>query len=173
MKAKIILAPIGVFIGAAIVISLCHYLSIYYGIGNFQSNLSDIGMPDFIFYLLGSIFLLSFLPFFFLGIITLGQKGAVGDADKLRTWGAYKYVRNPMYSGLSFSMIGIGLLMNSTGVIIAGFLWLHIAFVQCIREEKKLSRTFGDSYKEYKKSTPMFIPDFATVIKDFFIKVKA
>ena len=166
MKAKVILAPIGVLFGVALVISICCYLTVYFGINNLQSNIPEVGIPGFLFLMLGVIFVISFLPFFVAGIIALGNKGAVGDADQLRTWGAYKYVRNPMYSGLSFSMIGIGLILNSAGIVFAGFLWLLISFVQCKREEKKLILTFGDNYKEYKTGTPMFIPDFSLVLSD-------
>jgi len=167
MKAKIILAPIGVAIGVASFISISCFVTNYFKVTDFYNQiLANIGFPKFVLHLIGIILILSFFPFFIAGIKALGQKGAVGDADKLRTWGAYKYVRNPMYAGLSFSIMGLGMFLNYSGLILAGILWLIITYFQCKREERKLTRVFGEQYTEYMKHTPMFIADFSKFIKD-------
>jgi len=167
MKAKIILAPIGVAIGVASFVSISCLLTNYFEVTDFYSQiLANIGFPKFVLYLIGVITTVSFFPFFIAGIRALGQKGAVGDADKLRTWGAYKYVRNPMYAGLSFTILGVGMFLNHAGIILAGLLWLIITYFQCKREEKKLAKVYGEVYSEYMKHTPMFMPDFCKVIKD-------
>ncbi|MCX6089198.1 MAG: isoprenylcysteine carboxylmethyltransferase family protein [Candidatus Atribacteria bacterium] len=106
------------------------------------------------------------LPIFLSGIYYLGRRGAVGQSEQLIIQGIYRYVRNPMYSGLSLTILGVGLLLNSTGVALTGLLWLAMTFVQCKREEKELTERFGSAYVEYKNTTPMFLPDFVKWFKE-------
>ena len=75
--------------------------------------------------------------------------------------GPYRYCRNPMMLGFFLYMAGWAALFNRTGswvaaVLLMAFLILEIKLV----EEKELERRFGDSYREYKKKTPFFIPKF-------------
>jgi protein-S-isoprenylcysteine O-methyltransferase Ste14 len=124
--------------------------------------------PGYLFIILGITLLILFLPIFILGIIYLNRRGAVGQSDTLRVNGIYKYTRNPMYIGISMTIIGIGLLLLNTGVIIGGFVWFCITYIQCKREEPELTNRFGNDYIEYKKRTPMFIPNLCLLIKDTF-----
>lgn len=154
---KYLLAPFGVATGVGVFIAVSTYLTSLAGIpGNLTSLFSFI--PRIIFIIIGLILIIFWFPFFISGIYFLGRRGAVGQSDKLIIEGIYKYVRNPMCSGLSFTIIGIGLLLNLTGVLLAGILWLTIAFIQCKREERELTQRFGDDYLKYKSLTPMFIP---------------
>jgi len=161
-RIKLILAPIGVFFGITLFITLCTKLTIVLNI----FTISDI-IPIYnylIIRLFGVFFFLFWFPIFITSIYYLGQKGAVGQSETLRTNGIYKHVRNPMYSGISFTIIGLGLIFNITGISLAGFVWLTITFIQCKREEKELVERFGEEYIQYKKSTPMYFPNFIKVV---------
>jgi protein-S-isoprenylcysteine O-methyltransferase Ste14 len=73
--------------------------------------------------------------------------------------GPYSIVRNPLYF---FSLIGaIGFGLASENLLILGLViifYLVYYPLTIIAEESKLETTFGDSYREYKKITPRFIP---------------
>lgn len=75
-----------------------------------------------------------------------------------------------MYSGISFAIIGIGLIINETGVILAGIIWLVICFIQCKREEKDLEVRFKEKYVDYKRRTSMFIPNIKLAMRDLLDK---
>jgi protein-S-isoprenylcysteine O-methyltransferase Ste14 len=123
-------------------------------------------IPHCVFVVAGVILLVMWLPIFLSGIYFLGRRRAVGQSEQLITHGIYRYVRNPMYSGISLTILGLGLLLNNSGVALAGMLWLGIAAVQCKREEKELTERFGSAYIEYKNSTPMFFPDFIKLLRE-------
>ena len=105
-----------------------------------------------------------------LGFYCLGRRGAVGQADTLVVNGMYKYVRNPMYSGVSFCLAGLGLVLDRTGVVLAGGAWFLLAYLQSLREQKELLARFGGEYARYRKTTPMFIPSLAKVVKELMDK---
>ncbi|MCF8359190.1 MAG: isoprenylcysteine carboxylmethyltransferase family protein [Prolixibacteraceae bacterium] len=131
-------------------------------------------MPQRIIQFVGAMNVLTFFPIFVLGILTLGTDGAVGRAKQLITWSIYRYVRNPMYSGVSFSLFGLGLLLGKTGIASAGLLWLCICYLVSLIEERSLTKRFGREYTNYKENTPRFVPKFPVLLKDlksfFFTK---
>jgi protein-S-isoprenylcysteine O-methyltransferase Ste14 len=73
--------------------------------------------------------------------------------------GPYRYVRNPMISGVVFVLAGEALVMRS---------WPHAAWaaaVVCINliyipllEEPQLEQRFGDDYREFRRHVPRIIP---------------
>jgi protein-S-isoprenylcysteine O-methyltransferase Ste14 len=76
-------------------------------------------------------------------------------------WGPFRYVRNPMSLGWVIFMLGLGLYESSVLVIlfaVALFSFLHaiVVFV----EEPGLEKRFGESYLEYKRSVPRWLPQF-------------
>lgn len=165
---KFILAPIGVAAGIALWVFSSIFVSQKLGIGGLTEIFKNI--PSALFFFLGAIFIAVWLPVFISGIYFLGRRGAVGQTDVLIENGIYKYVRNPMYSGISFTMIGIGLIINETGVILAGVIWLVICFIQCKREEKDLEARFKEKYVDYKSRTSMFIPNIKLAMRDLLDK---
>jgi len=73
--------------------------------------------------------------------------------------GPYRYCRNPMMLGFFLYLAGWAALFNRAGswitaIILTILLLLEIKFI----EEKELEQRFGDTYREYKKKTPFFIP---------------
>jgi protein-S-isoprenylcysteine O-methyltransferase Ste14 len=161
-------APIGVAFGITVFIYLSIFISKAIGVPKVFDVIPSV--PGYLYTIIGTTLLILFLPIFILGIIYLNRRGAVGQSETLRVNGIYKYTRNPMYIGISMTIIGIGLLLRNTGVIIGGIVWFCITYIQCKREEPELTNRFGNEYLEYKKRTPMFIPKLKLIIKNAFSK---
>ena len=73
--------------------------------------------------------------------------------------GVYRYVRNPMISGVMFILLAESLLTGSRRIIIWFVLFValnlvHIPFV----EEPALSARFGERYTIYKRNVPRWLP---------------
>jgi len=75
--------------------------------------------------------------------------------------GPYRYVRNPMYVGAFFVILGFGLFLNSLAVLIFGLPWLLLAHLFVIfYEEPALNEKFGEEYLDYLKKVNRWIPRF-------------
>jgi protein-S-isoprenylcysteine O-methyltransferase Ste14 len=73
--------------------------------------------------------------------------------------GPYRYVRNPMISGVALMLLGQALLWGSwvMGIWAGAFVFInHIYFV--LSEEPGLERRFGERYRLYKANVPRWIP---------------
>ena len=87
---------------------------------------------------------------------------AVFDPPKsLVVRGPYQYVRNPMYIGAAFILVGLSILYGSVAILIYAIAFTLIvhSFV-VFYEERTLGRKFGDGYVRYKQSVPRWIPRF-------------
>jgi protein-S-isoprenylcysteine O-methyltransferase Ste14 len=71
---------------------------------------------------------------------------------KLVVRGPYRYVRNPMISGVNFVLFGEALVLLSRphGVWASAFLALNLVYIPLV-EEPQLERRFGDAYRDYCK----------------------
>lgn len=79
--------------------------------------------------------------------------------QKLVAAGPYRYVRNPMISGVALMLVGQALIRGSWVIALwAGTFILinHIYFV--LSEEPGLERRFGESYRAYKANVPRWVP---------------
>jgi len=100
-------------------------------------------------------------------LIILGWKGIHSQywrrdegEGKLVTEGIYSYSRHPQYLG--FILMTLGLLIHWTTIPLL-IMWpmLVVQYYRLARrEERDMEREFGESYSEYKKRVPMFIPFF-------------
>ena len=73
-------------------------------------------------------------------------------SSALVTDGPYRYSRNPMYLGMVFVLVGVGLVLGTISpfLVVPLFLWLiQQRFIQF--EEAALEGTFGSAYTEYKR----------------------
>jgi protein-S-isoprenylcysteine O-methyltransferase Ste14 len=73
--------------------------------------------------------------------------------------GPYRYVRNPMHSGVFITLYGEGLLFGSIPILIFVtvafvFHWFYIPLM----EERWLKEKFGEQYLMYKRNVPAWIP---------------
>lgn len=78
---------------------------------------------------------------------------------KLVTTGIYGHVRNPMITGVLIVLLGEAFLLGSLGIftwamvfIVVNWLYFHYS------EEKGLETRFGETYLEYKRNVPMWLP---------------
>ena len=73
--------------------------------------------------------------------------------------GPYRYVRNPMISGVVAMLLGEALLWGSValGLWACAFIAInHVYFI--LLEEPGLEQLFGESYRAYKATIPRLIP---------------
>ena len=76
--------------------------------------------------------------------------------------GPYRYIRNPMLTGLFSLFFGLGILIQSislSAIYTPLFILFNVLELKLI-EESELEKRFGTQYLEYKKNVPMFIPRF-------------
>jgi protein-S-isoprenylcysteine O-methyltransferase Ste14 len=92
---------------------------------------------------------------------TVGE-GTLAPWDPPRNFvvqGVYRYVRNPMISGVLFILLGEAVLLGSSPLL----LWFLVSFAVNatyipLIEEKRLARRFGDEYLAYKRNVPRWVP---------------
>ena len=81
-----------------------------------------------------------------------------GEATRLYAAGIYRYVRNPITSGLVAIFAGF-LLARPSGVMLIGMiLFLLNSHYRIKMEEVYLERTFSDDYLQYKKDVGKYFP---------------
>ena len=78
---------------------------------------------------------------------------------KLVVRGLYQFMRNPIYVGLYLILFGEAILFMSAVLSVYSLLWLlALNLIVVFIEEPSLRRRFGESYDEYHKSVPRWIP---------------
>jgi len=110
-----------------------------------------------------AVFLLGFVFFAWsVSLFTRVGRGTLAPWDptrKLVAVGPYRYVRNPMISGVVFMLAGEAIFFGSRSVATwaATFLLVnHVYFV--LLEEPGLEEKFGEEYRAYKARVPRWIP---------------
>jgi protein-S-isoprenylcysteine O-methyltransferase Ste14 len=74
--------------------------------------------------------------------------------------GPYAWVRNPMLTGVFASLFGLGFLLHSVAMVVVwtpAFVLVNAIELKLV-EEPELERRFGESYREYRRRVPMFVP---------------
>jgi protein-S-isoprenylcysteine O-methyltransferase Ste14 len=72
--------------------------------------------------------------------------------------GPYRFVRHPLYTAFGCMALADPLVMDSWAVGLVDIAILGILVQRTRIEEAKLLERFGDSYREYSRRTPAFIP---------------
>lgn len=89
-------------------------------------------------------------------------KGTLAPWDpprKLVVRGPYRYVRNPMISGVVFVVFGEALLLHSQSHFLWAITFVAINFVYIpLLEEPQLRWRFGTDYEEYCRNVPRLVP---------------
>jgi len=83
--------------------------------------------------------------------------------------GPYRYARNPMLTGVFLFLFGIGFIVNSISLVFFFtplYVLLNVWELKKI-EEPELVKRLGDEYIEYRRNTPMFIPQYRSRSKLF------
>lgn len=95
-------------------------------------------------------------------LFVLVGRGTLAPWDATETLvvvGPYRYVRNPMISGVIFALFGESLLCGSIWVLgWALFFTIGNLIYIPLSEEKGLEARFGASYRLYRRSVPRWIP---------------
>jgi protein-S-isoprenylcysteine O-methyltransferase Ste14 len=79
--------------------------------------------------------------------------------NRLATGGLYSLVRHPQYTGLFIGLFGEGVVHWPTFFSVGLFPIIVLAYTLLARkEEQKVIEKFGETYLEYKRHVPMFIP---------------
>jgi protein-S-isoprenylcysteine O-methyltransferase Ste14 len=80
--------------------------------------------------------------------------------------GPFRFVRNPMSLGGAVLMTGIALWHQSAlglGLTVALFVAFHLVVVY--KEEPGLEKRFGDSYRDYRRNVPRWVPRITPWLK--------
>jgi protein-S-isoprenylcysteine O-methyltransferase Ste14 len=89
----------------------------------------------------------------------LGTPAPIAPTKFLVVSGPHRYVRNPMYLGVALVILGEAGLFRSSHLAEYTAVMLLIAHVFVIQyEEPTLHRQFGESYDEYRRTVPRWIP---------------
>jgi len=119
---------------------------------------------EVVFKITGGLFLLLGLVFLIGNIVTFAKigNGTLAPWDpptKLVVTGMYRYVRNPMITGVMFILIAESLLTLSLYISCWAVLFIFGSVVLIpIIEEPQLEKRFGDDYRLYKRHVPRWIP---------------
>ena len=97
-----------------------------------------------------------FWRFVFKGI---GTPAPVAPTQHLVVTGLYSHVRNPMYLGVLFVILGQALLLVSTVLLeYAAAVWVVFCAVVVAYEEPTLGVQFGEEYARYRLAVPRWLP---------------
>ncbi len=87
---------------------------------------------------------------------------------KLVVRGIYRYVRNPMISGVLFILLGEAALFGSLALLVwfLDFFAFQAIYMPLV-EERGLARRFGEDYLVYKRNVPRWIPRLTPWVPGF------
>ena len=88
-----------------------------------------------------------------------GTPSPLGAPTRLVVKGLYRYVRNPMYVGLTTAILGWAALYRSLYMLqYAGLMFVLFNLVIFIIEEPSLRRQFDEAYRTYCQNVGRWIP---------------
>jgi protein-S-isoprenylcysteine O-methyltransferase Ste14 len=91
----------------------------------------------------------------------LGTPAPIAPTKFLVTTALHRYMRNPMYVGVALVIVGEAILFRSVRVLEYSVFMLSAAHTFVVLyEEPTLRRQFGESYEEYRRTVPRWIPKF-------------
>ncbi len=78
---------------------------------------------------------------------------------RLATYGPYRYIRHPQYTGIFLAVFGEGVVHWPTVFSLAAFPVIVLAYMALARkEEQDMIEKFGDEFRQYQRYVPMFLP---------------
>jgi protein-S-isoprenylcysteine O-methyltransferase Ste14 len=91
----------------------------------------------------------------------LGTPAPIAPTKFLVTTALHRYVRNPMYIGVFGVILGESVMFHSLQLLAyAAFLCIPVELFVVFYEEPTLRRQFGESYEEYRRTVPRWVPKF-------------
>ena len=94
-------------------------------------------------------------------LIVFGWSRIFKAKTALAITGIYAHVRHPQYLGFLLLTLGINFLWTTFSTLT---LWPILALLYhrlAEEEEKGMAEKFGEEYREYRNTVPMFIPGIA------------
>ena len=89
----------------------------------------------------------------------LGTPAPIAPTKFLVTTALHRYIRNPMYVGVALAILGEAALFRSVRLVEYAAVMLLIAHTFVVLyEEPTLRGQFGESYEEYRRNVPRWIP---------------
>jgi protein-S-isoprenylcysteine O-methyltransferase Ste14 len=89
----------------------------------------------------------------------LGTPAPIAPTKFLVTTALHRYVRNPMYIGVFGVIVGEAIIFRSAVLWgYAAFFCVPVELFVVLYEEPTLRRQFGESYEEYRRAVPRWIP---------------
>lgn len=82
------------------------------------------------------------------------------EGHQLIRSGPYAFVRHPIYLGMLVACVGTTLVVGEWRGIVAVVLLVAAHSRKAVREERMLTREFGDQYTAYKQTTGFLLPRF-------------
>ncbi len=159
IKYKLIFAPI---VGLLYFSSIVFFIFLSVEIDTIL-NLPKIFNRQFNYYIgipviAAGFFLMAYCMFLFIKV--RGTPVPLSPPPKLVFSGPYKYVRNPMQTGIFILLFGIAVLLKSISLFFIFtplFIIINLWELKTV-EEPELIKRLGNGYIEYKKRVPMFFP---------------
>ena len=91
----------------------------------------------------------------------LGTPAPIAPTKFLVTTALHRYIRNPMYVGVALAIVGEATLFRCFHLLeYAAFMLTAAHTFVVLYEEPTLSRQFGESYEQYRRTVPRWIPTF-------------
>jgi protein-S-isoprenylcysteine O-methyltransferase Ste14 len=88
-----------------------------------------------------------------------GTPAPFDPPTRLVLQGPYRHIRNPMYVGLFLVLVGEAILCSSFFVLLYSLLAVAAAHIFVVfYEEPRLKRQFGETYEQYLRSVPRWLP---------------
>jgi protein-S-isoprenylcysteine O-methyltransferase Ste14 len=89
----------------------------------------------------------------------LGTPAPIAPTKFLVTTALHRHVRNPMYIGVALVILGESAIFHSLHLVLYAAAMLTIAHLFVVLyEEPTLRRQFGESYEEYVRTVPRWVP---------------
>ena len=89
----------------------------------------------------------------------LGTPAPIAPTKFLVTTALHRYVRNPMYIGVALVILGQSVIFRSLHLVLYAAAMLTTAHIFVVLyEEPTLLRQFGESYEEYLRTVPRWVP---------------
>ncbi len=90
------------------------------------------------------------------GYFDLGIDNTYGADEGLITSGLYRYSRNPQYAASILGFAGLAIAVSTPEVILLCALAIGVYALLPFAEEPWLEKAYGESYENYKQTTPRF-----------------
>ena len=101
------------------------------------------------------------------GVLTRSiSAGTLHKNQQLNMEGIYAIVRNPLYVGSFFILLGINLIIHHPLVWAASIIIFSLTYIPTILgEENTLKKIFPDQWEQFESSVPRFIPNILRIFE--------